>query len=173
MRREAKPSHDRLDPVSKLVIGLSLLAATCLGCVHPTAPVPAPYRIPGFQFAPPPLYVAWFAQAHNCAARLRELLGDSAAFTVESEAVDVNRITWIAVPTERPDGRFLGMFSPKRDSIYVWGLTAVRGDTIWLPAQRLESSVIVKHEAMHVFVQSPSELNFGPHGLPWGFCEWL
>ena len=150
-----------------LLLGLSCCAR------GPVPLLPAPYRIPGFSITPPPTYALWFAQAHNCAFRLRSIMGDSARFTVDAQAVDLSQITWIAVPTERPDGRFAAGVFLNRDSLFVYGMTSGQGDTIWLPAPRLDATWIVKHEAMHVFVQSPSELNYGPHGLPWGFCEFL
>lgn len=150
-----------------------LWGATCLGCAHPKPPQLAPFRIPGFAITPPPLYAQWFAEAHNCAFRLRAIMGDSAAgFTVDETAVDLQRITWIAVPSERPDGRFVGAMSPK-GAIYVSGMTSAQGDTIWLSAQQLQSERLVKHEAMHVFVHSVGEMNYGDHGNPWGFCEHL
>lgn len=152
-----------------LYAGLILFVACS---AHPAQFRPVPYRIPGFAFAPPLAYVEWIAQAHNCAYRLRVILGDSARFTVDAEAMDLSRITWIAVPTERRDERFAAALV-RGDSLFVLGMTSAGGDTIWLPAPRLESSVLVKHEAMHVFVQSSSEVNYGPHGLPWGFCEFL
>ena len=151
----------------------AVLLVLLLACAHPVAHSLEPYRVPGFTFTPPAIYITWFAQAHNCAFRLRAVMGDSANFTVDSQAVDLSTITWVGVPTERMDQRFLGAISPKRDSMYVWGMTSGHGDTVWLSAQRLESEILVKHEAMHIFVQSPTEFNYGPHGLPWGFCEWL
>lgn len=157
----------------KAALGALLFAATCYGCAHPKPAQLHPYRIPGFEITPPAIYLTWIAQAHNCAFRLRAVLGDSAQFTVDADAIDLSKITWIAVPTERRDRSFVGEISPKGDSLRVAGLTSARADTIWIAAPLLEVGEVVKHEAMHVFVHSVSEFNYGPHGLPWGFCEWL
>lgn len=156
----------------KAALGALLFGATCFGCAKPVTIRPEPYRIPGFAFDPPAIYFTWFGQAHNCALRLHEILGDTAHYTVDASAANLGAITFIAVPTERPDGRFVAALTNKGE-LLVSGMTSAHGDTIWLPAPHLQTEWLVKHEAMHVFVQSPSELNYGPHGLPWGFCEML
>jgi len=138
-----------------------------------SAPTPLRAAIPGFSYSIFPIYYKWFTEAHSCALNLQRLKGDSANFTVDTVAYELSKITWIAVPTEREDGRFLGMITSRGDSVWVMGMTAASLDTIWIAMPLIQNPIIVKHEAMHVVVHSPGEFVIGKHGLPWGFCEYI
>lgn len=159
----------------KRIWRFALLTTVVLGCalVRTRPQQPRALIIQGLTYGAPPIYALWFQEAHVCALNLQRLRGDSAGFTVDTVAVDLSAITWIAVPTERYDGSFAGMLRQNGDSLFVWGMTSARGDTMWLPAPFLQVKRFVKHEAMHIVVHSPGEQIIGAHGLPWGFCEYL
>ena len=150
---------------------LLLLSTIIAGCAANAVPRNSRASFVGLAFEHPPIYTLWFQEAHNCVLQMKWALGDSAGFTVDSLPVNLNAMTWIAVPTERWDGRFfIGMH--EGDSLLVSGLTAPTADSMWLSSPVMGIKRFVKHEAMHVFVHSPGEYVMGDHGIPWGHCEY-
>lgn len=142
-----------------VLLALLTLAAACPGPRHPELRFLA-------EFPPPPEYFIWATEVANCVRILDPL--DS---TWTSERLDAtpDSIVWVAVPSERPDGSF------EIKGLRYLGLRigAVGADTIFVSGQHMLSKSLIKHELMHVYVNSETERTHGAHGPPWGLCEFV
>lgn len=108
------------------------------------------------------------AEVIGCAVWVRSFYN---TFDIRDTIPNVGMIVWRAVPTEFPDGGFL---CTRRVGI-CWGET-FDGDSlrpvIRLSARLMHRVPLIKHELLHIVVQSKGEDHVPDHGLPWGFCEW-
>ena len=139
---------------------LPLLA--CLSCgvrLVRAAPDPLLYA---YHIYPYPFYQQWLAEVRFCAL---DAARSDDAFQIDTSRLryTIDSLDWFAVPTERPDGRFA--WRGKLMS------GAIDGDSVYLSGQGLYYRRLVKHELLHVLVNSPTENTYGEHGRPWGYCE--
>ena len=161
--REPKPS--RIDPVSRFVIGLSLLAATCGSCARS-------HRLPEIavsQINPAPIWQLWGQRAIDC-ARAVSRADSGNTFVVVHDSVNIYDLVWILVATEQTDGGF-----PCRNGVGKVGSCAGlfrQPDSILIAAPRHGWSTVVAHEVLHWAVESVGEREWY-HGLPWGLCEYV
>lgn len=143
-------------------LSLLMIASACVACRH-SAPVTQPTLLTVIRVPPPAAYNVWLDQVKGCLQYL--LRADSTLpFHVVIWPASVDSLTWLATPTEDADGGF-----PCRGERCL-GMT--RHDSVVVSGQQLGNPVVVKHELLHVLVDSPTESQ-RPHGLPWGFCEFV
>jgi hypothetical protein len=158
--------------MKRIALALALLL---LGCARPTANVAtSPEPLLGFGYGAPPEYVQWVAEVQSCVRQIAALDAAHAvetntprAFEIDHFIEDMSEVQFFAVPTERGDGTFT---CPQ--GFQCWGITFTPADVIYLSAQRIMDPVTVKHEIMHIIVESAGEHDVPYHGLPWGLCEY-
>lgn len=147
----------------KFWLSLLMIASSCFACRRPGPVTPQPTLLTVVRVPPPAVYALWLEQLKGCLQYL--LRADSTlAFHVVAWHSSVDSLVWFGTPTEEPDGGF-----PCRGERCL-GMT--RRDSVVISAQQLGNPVVVKHELLHVLVDSPTE-SARPHGLPWGFCEFV
>ena len=149
----------------RLLIAFSLLAVACGGCFLRYAP-PAPVSNATYIYPPFPIYQKWLMEVEACAVGTSRI---DSSFTIERLLEAVDSVVWIAVPTERSDGRFQ---APSGKFFSGMRIGPVGADTIFLSGQGLWSERLVKHELLHIIVASPTE-DLPQHGRPWGLCEFV
>jgi hypothetical protein len=137
---------------------LFLLASSCLWFQH--APVTDNLSVVRYNAIPE--YQIWANDALRC-AQLLKLRNPELPFAVIHDSVDVQSFVWYAVATESTDGSF-----PCQHPFRCVGLSS--GDTVLISSWHVGRSWVVKHEMMHWFVESATEMQ-ASHGLPWGMCE--
>ena len=136
-------------------------------CIVKRAP-PPPIPVSTYSFDPAPIYDQWLAEVQFCAIATART---DASFHIVHVLDSVGSIKWFVVPTERQDGAFLWHDGGAYNGIRT-GLVGV-ADTIFLSGQRMLDRRVVKHELLHIIVDSPTERINGMHGRPWGFCEFI
>lgn len=153
---------------------MMVFALLALGCARPTSNVAvAPEPLVGFGYAAPAEYYDWIAQVQTCVTQIAALdsvraeqTGTPRAFEIDHLIRDIAELHFFAIPTERADGTFT---CPQ--GFPCWGVAIAPGD-IYLSAQRVMDRVTVKHEVMHIIVNSEGEHDVPYHGVPWGLCEY-
>ena len=146
---------------SRLLLALLLSACVLFTKPNDLRPVWA------YTVSPHPIYQEWLIEVQLCAVLAARI---DSAFTIEHLVHNVEEVVWMVVPTEMADGTFRW---PNGKFYYGMRVGSVGNDTIFLSGQRLMRKWLVKHELLHVIVDSPTETSDNGHGRPWGFCEYL
>ena len=141
-----------------------VLLATCR--LEPPGPL-YPVAATVYRFSPPPAYAIWSEEVAQCVA---ELARTNTSFTVVDTTTTVADVVWLAVATERGDATFSWGV---KSGYYAFRAGPPGHDTIALAAPLLLVPRVIKHEIMHIKVDSPREDVWLGHGLPWGLCEYL
>lgn len=156
--------------MKRIAIALALL----VGCASPRVRTPEP--LIGFGYSAPIEYLTWIGEAQNCVQQIAlldsvraEESGAPRAFTVDHLIHKASELRFYAIPTERADGTFT---CPQGFQCWGVAIAEASGPAIYLSAQRAMDRVTVKHEVMHVIVESAGEDSVPYHGVPWGLCEY-
>lgn len=142
---------------------LALVLSACVLFTKPTNTRPIAF----YTVLPHPLYQQWLLEVQSCAVETAKV---DSSFRVVKLLTSVDEITWLIIPTEMPDGTFQW-----GNGRYYYGMRVgpIDSDTIFLSGQGLMRKWLVKHELLHVIVDSPTETRETGHGRPWGFCEFI
>jgi len=148
--------------VAALLFGMSC----CAPAFQEDPPIPPAGNAYDVTIFPGQLHQQWLAEVVDCATAIHAI---SPTYAIRDTVPSVWHIAWRAVPTEHP----LGGFACTNRVGMCWGET-FEGDSILIriSARALAVKSLIKHELLHVVVDSPNELHVPDHGLPWGFCEW-
>lgn len=143
----------------------ALIALALLACT-PKAIQIEPNPEMAVEIEPPQQYNIWLQEVTGCVLFTAQ---KDTTFEVVRIVPDAGELTWIILSSERSDGTIPCIRGGIVYSCY--GIS--HPDTIILSAQYARHMPTVKHEIMHLLVDSPRETHLGPHGPPWGFCEYL
>ena len=144
-------------------VSIALVLSACV--LFTKAPAPRPVWFYGI--TPHPVYQEWLVEVQRCAVETAKI---DSAFEVVRLLESIEEVTWMVVPTEMPDGTFQW---PNGRFYYGMRVGPAGKDTIFLSGQGLLRKWLVKHELLHVIVDSPTETSENGHGRPWGFCEYV
>src|SRR3990167_4584273 len=106
----------------------------------------------------PPAYAIWSEEVAQCVA---ELARTNTSFTVVDTTTTVADVVWLAVATERGDATFSWGV---KSGYYAFRAGPPGHDTIALAAPLLLVPRVIKHEIMHIKVDSPREDVWLGHG---------
>jgi hypothetical protein len=115
---------------------------------------------------PPPIYNQWLGEVEGCVLYMAQF---DTTFKVVKLYNDASELKWIILSSERDNGTIPCI----KDGVEHSCFALSHPDTIVLSAQYARSMPVVKHELMHQIVDAPGEAVLGPHGAPWGMCEYL
>lgn len=148
---------------SKIWIALALVLLAC-GVPKPTSNDLQPEM--AVQVQPPTQYNNWLLEVEACVVYISQ---QDTSFKVVKLFHDAHELTWIILSSERDNGTIPCVKDGVEHSCF--GLS--HPDTVVVSAQYARNMAVIKHEIMHQIVDSPRETVLGPHGPPWGFCEFL
>ena len=118
------------------------------------------------QIQPPPQYTQWLLEVEGCVQFVA--LNDTTIHIVKLPT-DATAFSWFVLSSERDNGTIPCVVDGQAHSCFALS----KPDSIVVSAQFAKSMAVIKHELMHQIVDTPRERVLGPHGPPWGFCEYL